>query len=766
MLNKNIDKYLLVGAPNTGKSTFYNKITWKTSPVGNVDRVTTFALTASLRKDKNIKIIDLPGTLTLNAMGDDERETFSHIFNDDYNGVINILNVRTLKRDLMLTYDLAEAGTLSLINLNMIDEVNDININKIQLTKEFKVLVNEISAKKNINVQSSIQPLLNRKLKTNDALVIKYCDRIEKFITEFEKNIPNHKLSKRFIITQALMGNEFILEWFEEKGILLKYKTLLKKYKFKSEEIDNIRISKQLLIDKLVSKVMINKDNTIKKTNLNNHGDSKFQKGLDKVFLNKYWSIPIFFLIIAFIWFITFYEYTGGWLQAKLAEDALGALQGTISDSILNLNSGSTLQLWFSSFVADGILGGIFTVVSFIPWIVILVFFMSVLEQIGILSRMSIVFDKVFDKFGLSGRGIINMIAGVGCNIPSILMARNSTSKKERITTILIMPFVSCSARVIVIAFIAQVFVSTELTWIVNLGITILSWAFALFMGYFFSNILFRKSSTLFIGELNPYRSPDFYVVFKKVLLEVYDFVKRVILIVGVANLFIWFLQSTTPNSKFISDLNDPNYLQTSFLRYISIPFQIILYPLGIGEHWQLSISLVTAFPAKEIASSNIALIFGGDDLGIEGFKNFMYQIPLWRSTALSFITFFTFYIPCLATVSVMWKEIGKKYTMIHIGTSLLGTWIMSFIVFSFSGLIERLFITSNQLPFIIMLIVISIITFAMILNQIYKSYKWKNESVWNFKQWSTYKAIFWSNNGLFATSLLVSNLMCFLLIT
>ncbi|MGL4951790.1 MAG: ferrous iron transport protein B [Mycoplasma sp.] len=757
---KNIKNYLLVGAPNIGKSTYYNKITWKTSSVGNVDRVTTFALTSSLRSDKNIKITDLPGVTGLNPVGDDEIETFKYLFSTEYNGVINVLNANTLKRDLMLTYELAEAGILDIININMVDELKNKKINKLALTKEFKVLVNEISAKKNLNVKESLIPILNNNLTKPKPLHINYSEKIEKFINQIEGLIPDHSISKRFIAIQIISNNSYIINWLKELNCYQSIEEVLCNFNFTMSEINGIRTTKQLLINKLFDKIFINEkiysDKIPNKT-------SSFQKGMDKVFLNKYWSIPIFFLIIAFIWFVTFYEYTGGWLQAKLAEDGLGALQTLISDSILNINPESTTQLWLSSFVGDGMLGGVFTVISFIPWIVILVFFMTILEQIGVLSRISIVFDKVFSKFGLSGRAIINMIAGVGCNIPSILMARNSNSLKERVTTILIMPFVSCSARVIVIAFIAQVFVSTELTWVVNLAITILSWAFALFMGYFFSNILFRKKSTIFIGELNPYRSPDFFVIFKKVLMEVYDFVKRVILIVGVANLVVWFLQSTTPTSVFISNLDDPKYLETSFLRYISIPFQFLLYPTGLGEHWQLSISLVTAFPAKEIASSNIALIFGGEDVGIEAFKAFMYNIPLWRSVALSYITFFTFYIPCLATVSVMWKEVGKKYTLIHIFVSLFGTWLMSTVVFSSSALIEGLATSNQMLSFSILLSCLILVIITYIFNYLYKIHKWENESIWDFKQISNYKKIILTNSSILLSLLITTNVLTFI---
>ncbi|MGL4947906.1 MAG: ferrous iron transport protein B [Mycoplasma sp.] len=762
-MNENKFKnYLLVGTPNIGKSTYFNKITWKTSPVGNIDRVTTFALSASLQADKKIKIIDLPGVLSLNATGDDEIETLKYIFSHQYEGVINIVSATTIRRDLMLTYELAEAGTLDMININMIDEMKDKQIKKILLTKEFKVMVNDISAKKNTNVKTSLRPLLNSSLKKPPAMFIEYSEKIEKFITKVEGIIPQSLVSKRFVIVQALQNNTFINNWLEESKIKKQFDDIKNEFNFTSLEINSIRQAKQDKIDSLYEKLLVdNSGNKISEKELITV--SKFQKTLDSIFLNKYWSVPIFFLLIAFIWFITFYEYAGGWIQAYIAEDGLGALQNIISESIIGMNSEWTTQTWLASFVADGMLGGIFTVISFIPWIIILVFCMTILEQVGILSRMSIVFDKWFEKFGLSGRSIINIIAGVGCNIPSILMARNANSVKERVTTTLIMPFVSCSARVIVIAFISQVFVSSEYTWIFNLGITSLSWVFALLIGYLFSNILFRKTQGFFISELSPYRSPDMVVVIKKVGMEIYDFTKRVIIMVGVANLVVWFLQSTGPTQDFLLDLNDTNALQFSFLRYISIPFQILLYPTGLGEHWQLTISLVTAFPAKEIASSNIALIFGGEEEGINGFINFMHAIPLWRSTALSYITFFTFYIPCLATIAVMWKEVGKKYTLIHIGTSLLGTWALSMAVFSFGGMIESLIIGRNIIGPTTIIIMIGIMIVLYVTTYVYKQKKFKEETLWKLKELKLHNISFWTTNSLLMSSLIVANVLAFI---
>lgn len=739
--------YLLVGPPNVGKSTYYNKITWKVSPVGNIDRLTTTSYKAKLRNNKNINVIDLPGIVSLTPYNDDEFETLRWILNQNYDGVVNIISASSLKRDLLLTCDLAQAGILKCININMIDEVDEKSFNIHPIVSSFNVPVNLISAKKNINIKQSLI-FLNTGLTSKREINLLYSKKIETVISEIIRIIPNSKLNKRFIAIQVILKNKLIHKWLDENNCLVQILEIIKKHNVNDSDLFEIVKSKQDFCDHLISKIFKINHINFERTKLENYKNNKFNLALDKIFLNKWSSIPIFLLLIAFIWFITFYEYAGGWIQAKFADDALGGLQSLLNDSIRNLNPDSISQNWWSEFVSNGILGGIFTIISFIPWLLILIFFSTLLEQVGILSRMSIVFDGIFKKSGISGRSILNIVMGVGCNIPSIIMARNSNSIKEKVVVSLIMPFVSCSARVLVYGFITQALVSAQWTWSVNLLITIIIVLVCLFFGYFFSNILFRKNNNLFITELPRYRSPDFFVIFKKMILETYDFVKRVIIIVGIMNLLMWVLTYTGPSSVIL-DVDDPAQIKQSFLRYITIPFQILLYPTGIGEHWQLTISIVTAFPAKEIAASNIEILFDNGNGGINGFHDFLANINLYHATLISYLTFFAFYIPCLATISVLFKEVGKKYTTIHILTSLIGSIIMSIIVFSVVGSIESLIIEKSQpIAILLCLIGVVIIIYAMLFN--YKQYKWKKESIWSLKQFKSYHLCFYTNTLLF----------------
>lgn len=706
-MKKNSENFLLIGAPNVGKSTFYNKMTWKVSPIANMDHLTTTASYSRIRNNKNIFMTDLPGVNSLNSTTNDENLTIYNILHKEYYGVINIVSATTLKRDLFLTFELAEAGILNTIVVNMIDELNDRKINILNLTRKFKVPVHMISAKKNKNISDVFKWINGDKAKAQ-PLTIKYNSKIEKLISVFSKKIPDTKLSKRFYIIQAINNNQMVLNYFSEEKILDEFNNLLKKYEIDIKDINSIRRIKNDEINKILDSVL---SDTIfcKNKNIYKH---EWVSKIDQFLLKPIIAIPFFILLMVLIYFIVFYEWTGGWIQGQLADNGFGKLQELIVDAIGTANISNS---WWGSFVSDGLLGGIFTILSFLPFIILLIFFTSILEQIGLLSRMAVIFDKAFDRFGLSGRGIINLITGFGCNVPSIMMARNSNSKKERVVAVLISPLVSCSARIIVFNFIAGALFTEQFGWLVSIGLTFFSIAVALVAGLLFSKTLFRKSKTFFITEIPRWRFFDINVIFKKILMDSYDFIKRTIIIVGIGNFIIWFLLSTSP-TQFQLDINDPTYIQKSFLSYIAIPFRYILYPLGLGNDWRFSITLLSSFAAKEIAASNIETLFGNS----ENFKVAIYAMKLPISTILSFLLYFMFFIPCLATVSITKREIGNKFTIIQIISSLIGSYLMSYIAFTIFGSIENCIINGKfDLP------ISGVISLFLILLFIFTIFNW-----------------------------------------
>lgn len=717
-------KYLLIGSPNVGKSTYFNRITWKNAPVSNIDRVTTFASSSRLRKEKSIIVIDLPGVNTLNPHGDDEIETFKYLFNTDYYGVVNIVNANTLERDLLLTCQLAEAGVLSELVVNMIDEIN-FDINKLALTATFKAITECISAKKNLNVQSSILPIINKSSKPKN-ISLKYDDKIISFIEKSSEFIPDHKLSKNFIAIQYLLDNGFVIDFLKENECFNEIEAIKKELNITESDTFTIYKTREHFVKNLILKAK--KEKVDIKAKQSFIKQKKFAKTMDFLFLNKIIAIPLFILIMVGIYFITFYEYAGGWLQAQFNEQVLERLIDLIKTGVTDLNPENDLQNWWAGFTSNGLLGGAFTIISFIPWLVILTFLISILEQVGLLSRMSIVFDKTFAKAGISGRALINLITGLGCNIPAITMTRNCNSVKERVVTSMLSPFVSCSARIIVYGFILQAVIGSEFSWLATLGISLFSVIVAFMIGYFFSNLCFRKKNSIFITELSKFRSPDINVVFKKVFFECVNFIKRTIIIIAICNLVIWFLLYTSPTPTFIINPINESAIDQSFLRYLSYPFQYILYPTGLGLDWRFAVSLVTAFPAKEIAASNIIILFNGS----EGFKQAIQLLPV--ALSLSYLIFFAFYIPCLATVIVMAKEIGLKYTFINIGIGLLFSFLFSTGLFGVVGTIESIILNNSTLAMDVVLYITMFFMLISIIILISKNFYKNKVDFWDFK--------------------------------
>ncbi len=686
--------FALVGPPNVGKSTFFNKITWKVSPVANMDRYTTTSNQGKMRKEKDINIIDLPGLTSFASTGHDEEVTINYLLDEKYIGVINIISALSIHRDLLLTICLAEAGVLQNIVINMVDEAKEqkINFKKIELL--FNVPVSLVSAKKNHNLSTAISQIKNE-IKSK-KFKINYGKKIESFLKEWENVVINKKISNRFILLEALLNKSFAINEIKKAHLLDRFNHLKCQYQISKYDVDFIETKRLSLIESKILNNIVDYNKEAKQYYY------KFKK-IDDFFMNPWIAIPGFLILMCLIYFLTFYQYLGGWIQEQFATNALGALQNLINDAISS--NGTLVNIWLGSFVADGIIGGFFTIISFLPWIIILFICINVIEQIGILSRLSIVFDNILKKSGLSGRSFINLFVGIGCNIPSIMLSRNLTNKKERIVSTMCSSLVSCSARVVVYGFIANAIIGSNLSWLLSLFIIFTSIVFALIIAYFFSNTLFRKSSSLFIVQIPRWRTIDIFLIVKRTGIEVWSFLKRTLLIVSILNLIIWILMSTGPNAHFILDIRESTSIKMSFLNYLSLPFKYIFYPIGLGFDNRWSISLLAAFPAKEVAASTIETLFGStQDFASSLFKdNHNFAIPV----IISYLIMFTFYIPCLASVVVMKKEIGWKYTLINIFGILLISYCLSWIAFNFAGAINIIF-TSKQfksIPIILVLI-------------------------------------------------------------
>ncbi|MBQ2349599.1 MAG: ferrous iron transporter B, partial [Mycoplasma sp.] len=333
---------------------------------------------------------------------------------------------------------------------------------------------------------------------------------------------------------------------------------------------------------------------------------------------------------------------------------------------------------WAVALFSEGIFNGFFVVLSFCIPIIILFTLINLIQQIGIMSRISILLDRAFNKFGLSGRSVVNLLTGFGCNVTSILMTRSSNSKKEHIISLIVAPFISCSSRTIVFSTICTMIFGISLGWMYVAFLLFMSGIIALFIGFTFSKTMFRRSKSFFLVEAVNWRKPDFFVIFKSVGLQLKSFVIKAATFILIANFIIWFFTHIGPTGILLDNEIDTSlfgYAARSGLNYLMYPFGGSSYMgyVGNSDGWKMTLSLITAFPAKEIALGNITTLFGSQ-------ANFQLFVSTNIPIVISYMTIFLLYLPCAATISVLRKEGGWKLLATHLGISLSISYILGVI--------------------------------------------------------------------------------------
>lgn len=656
---------VLIGAPNVGKSTFFNKITNGTAAVSNIDRLTVSDTIAKLKVDKTINVIDLPGLYNLSHPIDEELVVAHEITQEHFTKIINVIGAQSFERDLYLTIQTLETGLMSTLAINMMDEVNRSQINLDKLSKKLNgVKVIECQANKNIGTKKSAKSILEDK--PVDAHVLKYSSRIEKLISQISAILPQRKISNRYYSLMFLEGNEFIIDWYKkhENEAFLKVKKTLDKID-QSLIANEIELTRKQFISKITKECFVSFETFLSK-------NKNKQTNFDIKILKKWIGIPAFFLLLVLIYYLTFGPYAGGSLKDLFGETFLN---GIVADKWLShLFDLMHASEWTKGLFIDGIFKGFFSVLSFAPTLIILFTLVNIIQQVGILSRISVLLDNALSKFGISGRSVVTLLTGFGCNVPAIMMARSSNSKKEKIISILISPFIVCSARIIVISFVCNAIFTSTYGWIGMILLVFFSGFVALMMGLIFSKTMFRKTKSFFMIEMVDWRKPDFLVIAKLVWLELKEFIKKAGTIIVLANLLIWLFLHLGPTGT----LGDDN-IDTSFVAYISKGINYLMYPVGFysEDSWKLTASLITAFPAKEIAVANIQLLFGTE----EAFATYISQ-GTHIAQGLSYLVIFAFYLPCAATIGAIKKESNWKTLGIQVGSSVCLSYLLGIIVY------------------------------------------------------------------------------------
>ncbi len=655
----------LAGNQNCGKTTLFNQLTGSNQHVGNFPGVTVEHKEGRIKGEKDMTVVDLPGIYSLSPYTPEEIVSRDFIIQQNPDAILNIVDATNLQRNLYLTLQLIELQKPMVIALNMMDEVraNGIAIDIKKLSEDIGVPVVPISASKNQGVEELIEEL-KRVIKHRELPKrTDFCGgEVHKALHAAKHLIEDHAAAAgypaRFAASKLIEGDELLecaLELDDSDKDILQHIIDQMEAGTGTDREAALADMRYQYIERLYEECVSKKSGT---------REMLRSIKIDKVLTHKIWAIPIFIGLMALIFYLTF-DSIGG-LLSRLMEEGIAAITN-LTDSAL---AAANVSPWMHSFIIDGVFTGVGSVLSFLPVIVILFFFLSILEDSGYMARVAFVMDSSLRKIGLSGRSFVPMLIGFGCSVPAIMSARTLASDRDRKLTILITPFMSCGAKVPIYAlFTAAFFVQNQalvMTSLYVLGILV-----AIITGLIFKKTLFKGNPVPFVLELPAYRLPSP----KSVLLHMWDkakdFLVRAFTIIFIASIIIWFLQSFDFQFNFVTDNS------TSILAGVGKAIAPVFAPLGFGN-WQSATALITGLSAKETVISTLSVLTGGEQMLTALFT------PL---SAYAFLSFVLLYMPCIAALATTKRELGAKNAALTMLYQTGVAWLVAFLIFQVGSL-------------------------------------------------------------------------------
>ena len=638
--------FALVGNQNCGKTTLFNQLTGANQHVGNFPGVTVDSKTGQMRGAKGCNVTDLPGIYSMRPYTGEEIVTRDFILNEHPDGIINIVDATNIERNLYLTLQLLEMGIPMVLALNMMDEVrnNGGTINVVKMSEELGIPVVPISAAKNEGIDELIECAVRTAKERRAPKRVDFCDDgpvhrcIHAVSHQIEDHARNAGMARRFAATKMIEGDKDIIERLninQNELELLEHSIVEMENEGGLDRNAAIASMRYDYIERLCAKTVV------KCRESKEHIRSV---RIDKVLTNNYAAIPIFIGIMLTVFWLTF-DVVGAFLQDLLALgiDKLGA----VVDGALTAYG---LNPVVHSLIIDGVFAGVGSVVSFLPIIVVMFFFLSILEDTGYMARVAFVMDKLLRKIGLSGRSFVPMLIGFGCTVPAVMATRTLPSSRDRRMTILLTPFMSCSAKIPIYAVFAAAFFPNYAALVMGLlyfGGMLIGVLVALLM----KKTAFRGKPVPFVMELPNYRMPSFKSVMMLLWDKAKDFLQRAFTIIFVATLIIWFLESVDTQLNFVKDSAD------SLLASVGKLLTPIFAPLGFGD-WRITTALVTGFTAKEAVVSTLGILTG---TGMENLSAGLAGL-FTTSSAISFLTFTLLYTPCVVAIAAIGRELSGKW--------------------------------------------------------------------------------------------------------
>ena len=654
--------YALVGNQNCGKTTLFNQLTGSNQHVGNFPGVTVDRKDGIIKEHADTDITDLPGIYSMSPYSSEEIVSRNFVLEERPRALINIVDATNIERNLYLTMQLLEMDIPMVVALNMMDEVTGnqgaVDVNGMEALLGVPVI--PISAARNEGVDELVRHALHIAKYQEKPLRQDFCDKndhdgavhrcIHAVIHLIEDHAEHAEIPVRFAATKAIEGDPLILEKLaldQNETEMLEHivqQMEAERGLDRSAAIADMRFD---FIERLCEQTVVKPKESRERIR---------SERIDRVLTGKYTAIPCFVGIMVLVFYLTF-NVIGAWLQ-KILQMGIDAVSDMVDTGLTALQVNEAIH----SLIIDGIFTGVGSVLSFLPIIVTLFFFLSLMEDSGYIARVAFVMDKLLRKIGLSGRSIVPMLIGFGCTVPAVMATRTLTSERDRKMTILLTPFMSCTAKLPIYSFFVSVFFPGHGALIMA-GLYLFGIVMGILVAFLYRSTLFQGEPVPFVMELPNYRLPGAKNVAQLLWEKAKDFLQKAFSVILIATIVVWFLQSFNLRLNMVEDSAD------SILAVVSSLLVPLFAPLGLGD-WRICTALLSGFMAKESVVSTLGILFGGSIGSV-----------LSPVSAVSLLIFSLLYTPCVAAVASIKRELGGKWAVGVVLWQCAVAWIAAFLV-------------------------------------------------------------------------------------
>ena len=660
--------YALVGNQNCGKTTLFNQLTGSNQHVGNFPGVTVDRKTGTIKGHPNTEITDLPGIYSMSPYSSEEIVSRNFVLESKPKAIINIVDATNIERNLYLTMQLLEMDIPMVVALNMMDEVvgnqGSIDVNMMEALLGVPVI--PISAAKNEGVDELVKHALHIAKYQERPLRQDFCDKndhegsVHRCIHAVMHLIEDHAVQAdipaRFAATKAIEGDPLVLEKLKldtNESEMLEHivqQMETERQVDRSAAIADMRFD---FIERLCEQTVVKPKESKERIR---------SEKIDRLLTGKYTAIPCFIGIMVLVFYLTF-NVIGAWLQSLL-EMGIDKVSELADAALTAAHVNSAMH----SLVIDGIFTGVGSVLSFLPIIVTLFFFLSLMEDSGYIARVAFVMDKLLRKIGLSGRSIVPMLIGFGCTVPAVMATRTLTSERDRKMTILLTPFMSCTAKLPIYSFFVSSFFPKK-GGLIMAGLYLLGILVGILVAFLYNGTLFKGDPVPFVMELPNYRLPGAKNVTQLLWEKAKDFLQRAFSVILLATMVVWFLQSFDLHLNLVKDSSD------SILALVAGCLAPVFKPLGLGD-WRICTALISGFMAKESVVSTLEVLFAGSITSV--------LTPL---AAASLLAFRLLYTPCEAAIASVKRELGGRWAAFVVLWQCTIAWIVAWVVHLIGGI-------------------------------------------------------------------------------